>query len=218
MPASRTRPKKLDRPSTAEPRPYHHGDLRAALLGEALELIEVEGPERFTLREIARRAGVSHAAPYRHFPTKGALLAAIAGAGSIILRASIEQALASGDDVREQFLAGGLAYVRFALEHRAHFKVMFFAEGAYEADSDAASARDASLALLLDFIRKAQQRGVMRAGDPNKIAVAVWAMHHGLACLALGSHFDVAPRMLRRIVDDAHGDLLDGLIARRGLI
>lgn len=214
MPAARTRPKKAERPLRAEPRPYHHGDLRATLLGEALELIEAEGPERFTLREIARRAGVSHAAPYRHFPTKAALLATIAAAGSTMLRASIEHALAGSADVREQLLAGGMAYVRFALEHRAHFKVMFFAEGAYEAGSEAASARDASLALLLDFIRKAQLRGAMRAGDPNKIAIAVWAMHHGLACLAIGSHFDTAPRELRRIVDNAHGDLLDGLIAR----
>lgn len=208
------RPKKDERKRSVEARPYHHGDLRAALLGEALQLIREEGPEHFTLREIARRAGVSHAAPYRHFSTKAALLATIAAAGSTMLRSSIERALASHGDVREQFLAGGLAYVRFALEHRAHFKVMFFAEGAYEADPNSASAREASLAQLHDFIREGQHRGVMRAGDPSKIAVAVWAMHHGLACLALGGHFD-ATRSLRRVVDDAHNDLLDGLVPRR---
>jgi AcrR family transcriptional regulator len=197
-----------------QPRAYHHGDLRAVLVDEALALIAAEGSERFTLREIARRAGVSHTAPYRHFPTKAALLGAIAGAGSTLLRASIERALESAADAREQFLAAGMAYVRFALEHRAHFEVMFFVERAYESDAEAAAARDASWSLLPAFIRDAQRRGAMRRGDPAKIAIAVWGMHHGLACLALGGHFDTSPRALRRTVEDAHRDLLDGLVPR----
>jgi hypothetical protein len=91
---------------------------------------------------------------------------------------------------------------------------MFFVEDAYESDTEAAAAREASLGLLHAFIRDAQRRGVMRPGDPAKIAIAVWSMHHGLACLALGRRFDTSPRALRRIVEDAHRDLLDGLVPR----
>lgn len=185
------------------------------LLEHTLDLIREEGPDRFTLREVARRAGVSHAAPYRHFPTKGALLAAVAGEGSTMLRSAVEQALASTEEAREQFLAAGLAYVRFALEHPAHFKVMFFAAGAYEADPASASARDASLDLLLSFIRDAQRQGLVRAGEPAKLAIPIWSMHHGLACLASAGHVDITPRALRRTVEDAHADLLDGLVPRK---
>lgn len=216
MPATKTKTKTNARGSEPRERPraYHHGDLRAVLLDEALAVIAAEGSERFTLREIARRAGVSHTAPYRHFPTKAALLGAIAGVGSTLLRASLERALDSTTDAREQFLAGGMAYVRFAIEHRAHFEVMFFVERAYDSDAEAASAREASRSLLHAFIRDAQRRGAMRQGDPAKMAIAVWGMHHGLACLALGGHFDTSPRALRRVVEDAHRDLLDGLVPR----
>lgn len=193
------------------PRPYHHGDLRAALVASALEVIAAEGPARFTLREITRRAGVSHTAPYRHFASKDALLAAIAGEGSTLLRSAIAQALAASDDVRAQFLAAGMAYVRFAMEHPAHFQVMFFSAGVYEGDPASMAARQASMEQLLTFIAGAQRAGVVRKGDARALASSVWAMHHGLACLALAGQLDTAPRALQRTVDAAHGDLLDGL-------
>jgi AcrR family transcriptional regulator len=184
------------------------------LLEGALEVIAAEGPARFTLREITRRAGVSHTAPYRHFPTKAALLAAIAGAGSVLLRAAVARALESSDDLRTQFLAAGMAYVRFALEHPAHFQVMFFSAGVYEADPASAAARDASMAQLLGFIDRAQRFGLMRRGDPRSLASTVWAMHHGLACLAIAGLLDTSPSALPSVVDRSHADLLDGLVPR----
>lgn len=195
-------------------RAYHHGDLRAVLIEEALRLIVEHGPDGFTLREVARVAGVSHAAPYRHFPSKAALLSAIAGQGSQLLRASIEAGLQSAPDMRAKFLAAGLCYVRFALEHPAHFRVMFSGADAYDADPVSRSARAASLETLLAFIREGQRCGLIRKGDPRALATPIWAMHHGLACLASAGQLPVRASALRRAVDASHAALLDGLTPR----
>src|SRR5579875_2710364 len=106
----------------AEPtRPYHHGDLRPALLRAAVEVIGQSGPAAMSLREVARRAGVSHAAAAYHFGDKAGLLTAVAAQGYRMLT----EELRSARDARRGFLEVGVAYVRFAVSHRAHFEVMY---------------------------------------------------------------------------------------------
>lgn len=105
-------------PGVTESRAYHHGDLRRALLAAALEAIEEVGPTALSLRDLARRAGVSHAAPAHHFGDKAGLLTALAAQGFDLLAQALVQA---GDDLLE----AGVAYVDFAVRHRAYFEVMF---------------------------------------------------------------------------------------------
>lgn len=195
-------------------RPYHHGDLSSALLEEALLLVKERGPQGFTLREVARRAGVSHAAPYRHFADRSALLTALAAAGSVALGAAIQGALdAAPADLRARFLAAGFAYVRFALDRSAHFQVMFFAPEIDASDPSMLAAKERTFGILLDFISDGQRAGRIVAGDPKTIAIPIWAMHHGLACLASGGAFAAhGPKALRSIIDGAHEALLDGIL------
>ncbi|HEX8804061.1 MAG TPA: TetR/AcrR family transcriptional regulator, partial [Acidimicrobiales bacterium] len=106
--------------ATTERRPYHHGNLRRELLDAAAAAIEEGGPAALSLRNLAQRAGVSHAAPAHHFGDRAGLLTALAAEGYQRLADALEAAGAGGD-----FLEAGLAYVRFATTHPAHFLVMF---------------------------------------------------------------------------------------------
>src|SRR5438034_4736660 len=102
-------------------RPYHHGDLRRTLVDEALTAIGRDGPAGLSLRDLARRTGVSHAAPAHHFGDKAGLLTAVAADGFRRLAATLRETY----EATESFLEVGVAYVRFAVTHRAHFEVMF---------------------------------------------------------------------------------------------
>lgn len=167
---------------------YHHGDLRNALVSGALELLEQEGHSEFTLRDLARRVGVSVAAPYAHFADKGALLAAIATAGFIRLRAALEAAIGNDSDPPDQFLRMGSAYVRFGTDHPALYKVMFASEelpakeGEYPELQEAA---EAAFAALTDMLGRMQRSGFLRAGDPEADGLGVWAHVHGLTSLII---------------------------------
>jgi AcrR family transcriptional regulator len=153
--------------STSERRGYHHGDLRRALLDAALEILERQGADSVGLREVARAAGVSPAAPYRHFPSREALLAAAAAHGFNLL----EQALRAAGDRR----AMGQAYVDFALAHRGLFRLMF-------------SIRKADHPELMEAAGRAMeplaQSTAGRGGrDARHAAIGLWALVHGLAAL-----------------------------------
>src|ERR671924_456746 len=104
---------------------YHHGDLRRALIETALTMVTQEGAWNFTLREVARRAGVSHAAPYNHFADKSALLAEVAALGFQALRREMESAARRPRSSRGALLGIATAYVRFGIEHPAHYRLMF---------------------------------------------------------------------------------------------
>lgn len=164
---------------------YHHGDLRRALIKAALRLIAEEGASSFTLREVARRAGVSHTAPYRHFTDKLALLAAVAEEGFRTLRARMVALGAKAlDDPLTYFQTLGVEYVRFAVEHPSYFRVMFGPDIAdrvvYPALHEAAQG---TFALLTKAIAAGQQARVVRSGDPHTLALIAWAQVHGLATL-----------------------------------
>lgn len=199
-------------------RPYHHGALRGALIEEALGLIREQGPEGFTLRELARRLGVSHAAPYRHFADRRALITAVAALGCDELAAAIRGGLdAAGPDLRARFLGAGYAYVRFALDKPAHFRAMFGSPEVDTGDAGYSEARARCWGILIGFIGDGQRAGLLVEGEAEVIATPVWAMHHGLACLAATGAWDEhGPAALKEIVDGAHAALLDGLLVRGG--
>src|ERR1700741_4961906 len=107
---------------------YHHGDLKRALTSAALSLVAEKGPKGFTLTEAARRAGVSAAAPYRHFADKASLLATVAEQGFGDLHADLVAAAGAASDPRASVIELGRAYVRWAIAHPDHYRVMFGAE------------------------------------------------------------------------------------------
>lgn len=165
---------------------YHHGNLPRALVDAALRLVETEGAEALTLRAAARKAGVSQAAPYRHFANKQALLAAVAEEGFRAMSQAMRRASTPHTaDPLGRFRAQGLAYIEFATTHPAHYRVMF---GRAMADKSAyPSLRAASgetFGLLVEAIRDCQRAGLVRAGDPEELALGAWSAVHGLSSLA----------------------------------
>jgi AcrR family transcriptional regulator len=167
------------------PKPYHHGNLREALLEAAIRLIAEVGPTAFTLREVARRAGVSHNAPYRHFRDRDDLMAAVAAQGFRELTRAMIEAAAAKSQALERLKHAGLAYVTFALRRPEHFTVMFDAPVSKRKHPDSAAAGEESFATLLGFVRRCQQAGRLRSGDLRQLALLAWTMVHGIAKLAI---------------------------------
>jgi AcrR family transcriptional regulator len=156
-----------------ETRRYHHGNLRRVLLDAALEEIAERGPLAFSMRELARRAGVSHAAPAHHFGDKTGLLTAIAAEGYELLGTALRAAHAEGG-----FLEIGLAYLRFSIEHPAHFEVMFRPD-LYRADADeVAELRNETTRLLYGPAGDA-----FPDTDALRVGIAGWSFVHGFATL-----------------------------------
>jgi len=167
-----------DTSPSKDARPYHHGDLPRALLDAAVQAILEVGPAAVSLRDLARRTGVSHAAPAHHFGDKAGLLTAVAADGFRRLAATLREAYqATGS-----FLEVGVAYVRFAVTHRAHFEVMFRPELYHTDDPELVRARDAARALLYPPVAEGANRP---DGDDVRAAVAAWSLVHGLATLWL---------------------------------
>ncbi|WP_135469998.1 TetR/AcrR family transcriptional regulator [Crenalkalicoccus roseus] len=159
--------------------PYHHGDLRRALLAIAEQRLARDGPAALSLREIARAAGVSHNAPYRHFPDREALLAALAAEGFRRLAAALAEA-AAGAPPGERLRATGRAYLGFARDHRALYLLMFgpgLDKGAHPPLREAARA-------ALDVLHAAvAAAGLPPGARARHAAIGAWALVHGLAHL-----------------------------------
>jgi AcrR family transcriptional regulator len=170
----------------AAKRPYHRANLKQSLLDSAVGLIGEVGPHAFTLREVARRAGVSHNAPYRHFLDKDDLLAAVAAQGFDRLTEGMKKAMAKGGTAAERLNLAGRGYVQFALQWPQHVLVMF--EGAKPAEPRPEHLESAQRAFqtLLDAIVAAQAEGALPKGDPQRLAFVAWSGVHGLAKLAIG--------------------------------
>ncbi|MGB7487304.1 MAG: TetR/AcrR family transcriptional regulator [Phormidesmis sp.] len=166
---------------------YHHGDLRRALLDAALVLLQTKDAKSLSLREVAREAGVSHTAPYRHFADKAALMAAIAQEGFVEFGNYLQAAVTAAEaKPTESLLATGVAYVRYALDHPTHFRVMFSHFPADEPpESRLCQVSKSTFQILVDIIAAGQAAGLMRAGDPQFIALGKWSLVHGLAMLLL---------------------------------
>ena len=166
-------------------RPYHHGDLRRALTDAALALVGERGPKGFSLTEVARRAGVSAAAPYRHFADKADLLATVAQLGFEQLTAALRAAPDSGSG-RARLVEMSRRYVRWAVEHPDFYLVMFGAEAKRPDQLDLVRAAEAAFGVLLDAIDGARSSGEPAVDDRQTLAGSVWSVVHGTATLEIG--------------------------------
>jgi AcrR family transcriptional regulator len=165
--------------------PYHHGKLKQALVDAAIVLVAEVGTQGFTLREVARRAGVSHNAPYRHFRDRSELLAAVAMQGFQRLTASMKRSAAHGTDAGEQLRFCGRGYVKFALRWPEHFAVMFDLPSRRESHPEYQAAGQEAFDTLLGYIVRCQEVGILPSGDAQPLALACWSLVHGIAKLAV---------------------------------
>src|SRR6266568_388114 len=162
---------------------YHHGHLRAACVRAALELLEESGETDLSLRAVARRAGVSPAAPYRHYADREALVSAVAAVGYRELAERLAAAHPS-PSTPEQLASVAVAYVQFALERPALFRIMFGEP--CDRDNDERVAQTAAVSL---YVREIIQQNFPQA-DADALATAIWALVHGLAFLHLDGKLD----------------------------
>ncbi len=185
--ASRPRIPRTSSAPSARRNTYHHGDLKRALTDAALGLVTEKGPRGFTLREVARRAGVSAAAPYRHFADRAQLLAAVATQGFVQLHETLSDTAAGAPDLTRQTLDMGRAYVRWAVDHPDYYQVMFGSELDKSDNPELLTAAARAFDDLLDAIAKCQRAELMPAGDPREIAGPTWSLLHGVSTLTIGS-------------------------------
>jgi AcrR family transcriptional regulator len=175
----------VTREEMARKRPYHHGNLRETLLEAAIRLIAEVGPAGFPLREVARRAGVSHNAPYRHFRDKDELIAAVATQGFRELTQAMREGAESRPTALDRLKHSGLAYVSFALRRPEHFTVMFDVPASKTEYPDCAEAGEESFGTLVGFVAAAQGEGELPPGDTLERALVAWSVVHGIAKLAI---------------------------------
>jgi AcrR family transcriptional regulator len=174
------------------PKPYHHGDLRRVLIEAALELAEEGGVEAVSVREAARRSGVSPGAPFRHFPSRSALITAVAEEAQRRFRAEIASAIeqASGGDPLARFRALGVAYLRWAMRNPAHFEVI--SSGRYF-DHDRAQGLTRDNAEIIGMtetaLADAFAQGQLRAPDIKLVQIAGRALVYGFARMNIDGHF-----------------------------
>ena len=177
--------------SALEPKPYHHGDLRRVLIDAALQLVGEGGAEAVSVREAARRAGVSPGAPFRHFPSRDALMQAVAEEAQRRFRAEIAAALAAAPgDPLARFRCLGLAYLRWAMQNPTHFEIIssrrFF-------DHDQAAAISSDNAELIELtgqtLADAFAAGQLRTADLKQVQIAGRALVYGFARMNIDGHF-----------------------------
>jgi AcrR family transcriptional regulator len=165
------------------PRTYHHGDLRSALLDAALKLIDAHGVKGFSLKDAAKMAGVSVAAPYRHFVDKNALLGSIQIEGFRLFNAALAAGYANRETAAERLEELGVAYVLFALENPAYFRVMFGMSGGGRPEGDEAS----GFLLLVEAVRGLNPNAA--ADLQNDVVLMAWSVVHGFAMLQMEDAF-----------------------------
>jgi AcrR family transcriptional regulator len=201
-------------------RPYHHGNLRRALLDEALATIRSEGVERLTLREIGARLGVSRTALYRHFADKRALLAGVATEGFRTLGQQLVAAWEEGGRGLAAFESMGVVYVRFAVANPAHYRVMFggFVDPRTCEPELAAEAAGAFQALV-DALASLQRDTHMRDDETVTMARFVWAVVHGVAMLGIDGQLrepDAVEELMRYALERLRTGIAAGPIAAAG--
>lgn len=166
---------------------YHHGDLRRVLLQVAVEAIGERGPTALSLRDLARRAGVSHAAPAHHFGDKSGLLTALAAQGYDLLAEEVTSAYETSGSLAD----AGAGYVRFAVDHRAQFEVMFRPDLYGVDDEELVAARErAARALRRSVFGAGEQPAGPPPGDPGSLAA--WSLAHGFATLLVTGNVTAA--------------------------
>lgn len=185
-------------------RGYHHGNLRAALIAATRELLAARGPQGFTLADAARRAGVSAAAPYRHFADRDALLLAVAHEGFVLFDKRIFAATADQSDPRKALAAMGRAYLAFARDEPGYYAAMFAFRHGDDAPAD--PERDAAFQLLIATIASVLAERQLSQDAAFPLAFQIWSLSHGVATLDTTGHLDDA-------VMSAEDILVDGVMA-----
>ena len=183
-------------------KPYHHGDLRAALLAAGEAELAARGIEGFSLRSVAKRAGVSHAAPAHHFGDMGGLLTALATEGFVRFQTAMDMREAGATDPHERALRAGLGYLDFALGRPALFRLIFSSAKPNVADPALQAAAERAYLHLVGLVKA-------MGGDAADI-VALWAASHGIADLALGGKL----RMMGGMSDAAREAMVRSVLAR----
>jgi len=220
MPAAATAKKSAaPRPRPVRRRTYHHGNLAEALIEATLRLIEEGGPESVSVREAAKRAGVSSAAPFRHFPTRTALMTAVAEQAMRRLRDESLEAMEKvpSEDPIGRFRALGSAYLRWAVRNPTHFQVVanrsvIDFEGSPTLGRDNDAIRD----WMDGLVNEAQRRGLLRSRDLVHIPIAAKAVAYGLARMYVDGHFvqwGAGQEKVERTMQTVLDVFLDGLLA-----
>jgi AcrR family transcriptional regulator len=187
-------------------RPYHHGNLREALLGQAELTIRERGVAALSLRELAREVGVSHAAPRRHFADRQALLDALALAGFARLGEMLEEAVRSaGDEFTAQLRAAARAYITFATRDADLLELMFAGKHGEQATALEQAAQD-GFAPVLELIVRGQREGVLPSGDVERVGLVHLATIHGIASLLTAGV--VSGDQIDALVEDAVAQFL----------
>jgi AcrR family transcriptional regulator len=194
-------------------RPYHHGNLREALLREGERALESGGAQRLSLRELAREVGVSHAAPRRHFADRQALLDALAQSGFERLGTRMATAIAdAGPGADERFAGLARTYVRFATEHPALTELMFAVKHQPDATTELRAAAEQAFTAPMALVTDGQAAGEIVPGDPERVAMVAWAAVSGLAAMANNGLLGDTP--LDELIDEAAQRLVLGLRPR----
>jgi AcrR family transcriptional regulator len=200
--------------TTTTARPYHHGNLREALLEAGERALEAGGAQNLSLRELAREVGVSHAAPRRHFADRQALLDALALTGFERLGATLGDAVDhAGTDFDARLRALAHAYVAYATEHPALVELMFASKHQAGAPPELAEAADRAFAPALAAVAAGQTTGAVVAGDPARVAKVAFAAMHGLVALTNNGMLD-GDLPLEAFLDEAVERLVAGLRPR----
>ena len=209
-------------PKPADPSAYHHGDLRSALIQSALALVTEEQDWTFSLREVARRAGVSHNAPYNHFADKRDLLAAVAVVGFAALGQRILEATSGIVNARTALVKAAVVYVTFGVENPAHYRLMFGSalvtaqEGRPKAVVEAGAQ---SRAIMAEIIRRGAAAGVFDAAlqrdeDLSVAALTAWSTVHGLTTLIIDGIADVPGSEVESLAKRVADVWCEGLVRR----
>ncbi|MEJ8571875.1 TetR/AcrR family transcriptional regulator [Microbaculum marinum] len=177
-------------PCLARRRGYHHGNLREALIEAARQLLAEKGAAGFTLKDAAKLAGVSPAAPYRHFKDRAALIGAVSDRGFELFSDRLRGAAETGADPADAFRKLGEAYLAFAAEEPGYYEAMFDAEAVGASDHDAGAG---AFSILVAGLTKAYGEEAFGGADPRVVALNVWALSHGIATLAAAGRLPRGP-------------------------
>ena len=197
---------------------YHHGDLRSTLFQIGQEELEQKGAKAFSLREVSKKAGVSHMAAYRHFKNKDELLISLAKGGFATLAADLEQAVTGGSTYPEKLIEAGVAYLQFALRSRQLFQLMFgsYFSSAVFAD-ELKEVTEKTLQSLFTLVQVGvREKSFSQTESPQTLAYAAWSLVHGVATLVQSNHLkskDLDEDGSRRLLQNLAGVLLKGMLA-----
>jgi AcrR family transcriptional regulator len=213
---TQTATKKQSVNTAAPPKPYHHGDLHQEILCAACELLEEHNIASLSLRQVAKKVGVSHTAPYRHFKDKEDLLAGVAGVGFKQLTQQMAAAVAANnDDPAAQLKEAAHGYVNMALRHPQCTQLMF--SGILPCDDtypELKASGDTAFDGLKSIIEEGQSSGAFVKGDVEALALSAWATIHGLASLIISGNLEDILSIsadTRQITDSVTSTMLDGL-------